>query len=129
MCCTALCAPPGGSPVARCAAGRAAPVRGVVPASWGDCRRACAWAKDATPVPRAWSACLRSRLSSQLVPAMSHSRWKLSRRTPGSLHHPSRPSASLVCRRTCLVGNAQPRLTIMSIERLARSSSAPVCAP
>ncbi len=56
-------------------------------------------------MPRAWSACLRSRLSNLLVPTMSHSRWKLSRRTPASLHHRSPPSASLVCRRTCLVGN------------------------
>ncbi len=29
MCRTALCASPGGSPVARCAAGRASPLRGV----------------------------------------------------------------------------------------------------
>ena len=34
MCCTALCAPPGGSPVARCAAGWALPVRDLVAGSW-----------------------------------------------------------------------------------------------
>jgi hypothetical protein len=34
MYCAACCRPPGGSPVARCAAGRASPLRGAVRGSW-----------------------------------------------------------------------------------------------